>query len=147
MKKTEIDMPKVAFGSVEGTTLKWPMPSLAASMGTQSIGSKSMKFIRKIQMNTVNASGATILFLEEKEPRTLLSMNSIIHSTKFCKPLGTPSVGRFATRLKKKRKTAPSRKDIRKVSTLSAQKPISLASSAVCAQCKLPSWMVQVRFC
>src|SRR5665647_1296953 len=147
MKNTEIDMPKVALGSVVDTALKWLTPSQPASVGTQSIGIKSMKFMRKIHMNTVSASGAISSFLAVKEPRTLLSMNSITHSTKFCMPLGTPGAGLFATRLKKNRNTVPSTKDTSKVSTLNAQKPMALASSAVCAQWKCPCCRLQVRFC
>ena len=42
------------------------------------------------------AIGATMLFLCVNDPRTLLSINSIIHSTKFCRPPGVSAVMRRA---------------------------------------------------
>ncbi len=86
----------------------------------------------------VSASGATRGFLPLKEPRTESSMKSTIHSTKFCAPLGTPEVTDLATLRNNQRNSTPSSSEKPSVSTLIAQKPISLACSAVCAK---PQWV------
>jgi len=65
------------------------------------MGTRSIAFIRNIQAKTVSASGATMSFLPENEPRTFWSTNSTTHSTKFCRPSGIPAVARFAALLKK----------------------------------------------
>src|SRR3970040_2904793 len=132
-------MPKVALGSVEGTTLKNGTPSRPSRPGTQSMGIKSIRFMQNTQKNMVSANGATMLFLAEKEPRTLLSTNSMAHSQNFCRPLGAPETMLVATRRNRNMITAPNSSDMMKVSRLSAQNPMALASSALCAMPQVPS--------
>ena len=81
--KIPIDIPNVALGSVVGTTLRKSIPRTTARDGSQSTGTKSIVFIKIIQINVVKARGATIGFLPLKEPRTFSSINSIMLSTKF----------------------------------------------------------------
>jgi len=90
-------------------------------------------------MNMVSESGATRLFLAENEPRTLISMNSQVHSAKFCIPAGTPAVTLSATFLKKYRNSTPRKMDQNMVSTWMDQNPIALISAALWAMPQEPS--------
>ena len=131
---TESDMPKVAFGSVVATTFMYGTPMRLASQGIQSTGTRSIVFIRKIHTNRVSAMGATRSFLPVNVPRTLSSTNSMMVSTKFWKPPGTSAVAVRATLRNSHRKSAPRPTDHSIVSTWMAQKPIALASAALCAK-------------
>jgi hypothetical protein len=82
----------------------------------------------------VSAMGATSALRPVKVPLTMLSVNSTSHSTKFCMPPGVPAVAFLATLLNSHRNNAPSRIDQNMVSTWIAQKPMALASAAVCAR-------------
>jgi hypothetical protein len=81
-------------------------------------------------MKMVRARGATMGLRAVKEPLTLESTNSTTHSTKFWSPEGTPAAEFLVARLNKKRNRAPSSMEKPMVSTLMAQKPMSLASWA-----------------
>ncbi|MCY1493734.1 hypothetical protein D9M68_275770 [compost metagenome] len=88
---TEMARPRVAFGSVVGTTRKnrCSLPViLAAKTGRKSTGTRSIRFIRKIQTKMVRASGAISGLRPWKVSFTLVSTNSTITSTKFCSPPG-----------------------------------------------------------
>ena len=56
--KTPIAIAKVTLTSVVGTTRRYWMPAYFAAQGSQSTGIRSIRFIRKIHMNSVSASGA-----------------------------------------------------------------------------------------
>ena len=142
-------MPKVALGSVVGTTFMYSIPSSLASSGIQSTGTRSIRFISRIQTKSVSARGATSAFFPEKDPRTLSSMKSMTHSTKFRKPLGVSAVARTAALRNNHRNRAPSNIDQNMVSRWIAQNPIALASAALWAKTQVPSvgsWP-KVRFC
>ena len=74
-------------------------------------------------------SGATSAFLPLKEPLTLSSTNSTIHSTKFCNPPGTSAVACRAALRKKYRNRMPRPMENAMVSRCSAQKPMAFASA------------------
>ena len=57
-RKMQTAMDKVTLTSADGTTLKYGIPNDLANSGIKSIGNKSIKFMKKIHMNTVNESGA-----------------------------------------------------------------------------------------
>jgi len=117
------------LGLVDDATFMGPTPTRPANAGNQSTGIRSIRFIRKIQMKIVSASGPTRGFLPLKEPRTLSSMNSTTHSTKFCQPPGTPAVAVLAALRNPHRNRAPRPTENSMLSTLMAQKPISAASA------------------
>ena len=56
--KTEIAIAKVTLTSVVGTTRRYSTPANLAAQGSQSTGIRSIRFIRKIHMKSVSASGA-----------------------------------------------------------------------------------------
>ena len=98
---TPRDKPKVIFGSVVGTTLKYKCGSpvmYCANNGKRSTGIISMVFIKVIQINIVNANGPTNGFLTVIMSLTFLLTNSTVISTRFAKPEGAPLSIFLATR-------------------------------------------------
>ena len=94
--------------SVVGTTFMYSMPIATPISGSRSTGTRSMKFIRKIQQKIVSASGAMSLLEPWKLSRTWVSTNSTIISTKFCQGPGTPAVALRAANQKLPAKRMPS---------------------------------------
>ena len=106
-QNTPTAMDKVMFASADGTTLKYGTPIAFAISGKRSIGKRSIRFMRKIHINTVKDRGAISLLLRLKIPVTELWTNSKISSTKHCNLFGTPLVVFLAAYLNSKRKTMP----------------------------------------
>ncbi len=132
-------IPMVILTSVDGTTLRKCRPNNSPSLGRKSMGTRSMMFIRSTQTKMVRPSGAIILFSWWNMLLTLSSTNSTTISTMFCRPPGTPVVGFFATLRKKNKNRKPRTTEKPSVSTLTAQKPIAAASSALWAKPRWPS--------
>ena len=87
----------------------------------------------------VSAMGAMRSLVWLKMLRVVSSMKSTIISTKFCKPPGTPDVAFRAAVLKIQMNATPVINAQTIESTLMAQKPISFASAAECANPHDPS--------
>jgi hypothetical protein len=121
-----MDMPKVALGSVVGTTFmktcsgfmpKAYTPMSCVTRGIQSTGTRSMVFSSRIHTNRVSASGAMSSLRAENAPRTWLSMNSTVHSTKFRKFEGVPVLTFFAALPNTHKNSTPRMTDHSMVST------------------------------
>ena len=100
-------MDKVTLTSADGTTLKYGIPNDLANSGIKSIGNKSIKFMKKIHMNTVNESGAINLLFCLKILVTVPWTNSKIISRKHWSLVGTPLVVFFEAYLNKIKNKKP----------------------------------------
>ena len=85
-------------------------PATCQMAGNRSTGSRSIAFIRKIQTNTVRASGATSLRLVAlcTMPLACESTISTSSSTAAWKRPGTPEVALAAARYNSQQPTMPS---------------------------------------
>jgi len=138
-------MPSVTLGSVVGTTFRnrCVLPvRYPAACGSQSTGSRSMRFIMKIHTNIVSAIGATMRFLWWKISLTVPSTNSITISTKFCSPLGAPALPAAvrATRLNRNVNSRPMMIAQPMLSRWIARNPIASICSLQCAKAHA-SWL------
>ncbi|MNW06955.1 hypothetical protein D3C71_2034530 [compost metagenome] len=78
----------------------------------------------------------------------MVSTKSTMTSTRFCRPPGTPEVAFLAAVRKSSTNSRPRPMDQPRVSTWKAQKPISLACSALWAKPHSPvGRRPKVRFC
>ena len=127
------------FTSVVGTTFMYSTPIAWKTTGMKSTGTRSIRFIRKIQTNRVSASGAISAFLPWKVSLTLVSTNSTSTSTHCCQRPGRSTDMFRATLRNDQMNSAPSTMDQPMLSRLIAQKPISCASLAEWAMPQLPS--------
>ena len=128
----------VTFGSVVGTIFMYSMPRTYASCGTQSTGTRSIRFIRKTHTKMVRARGAMMALLWVKMDLQVSSMNSTSISTAFWRAPGTPAVACLAALRKIRQKRTPRPIDQPMESTLIERKLMD-APSAQGANCHAPS--------
>ena len=133
-------MPKVALGSVEGTTLKKGTPSAAHQQRNPVDGD---------QVHQVHAEHPEEDGQRQRGNHVVLGGERTAHAgvDEFDGPFAeilqsarcAADSAFLATLRNMNMNTAPNSKDMMKVSRFSAQKPIALASSEVCATPQVPS--------